>query len=57
MRKQVLYFTALVALGVACAIVVHEAAAASPTLDRIKERGAIVLSYRNGAPPFSFKDR
>lgn len=57
MRKQVLYFTALVALGVACAIVMHEAAAASPTLDRIKERGAIVLSYRNGAPPFSFKDR
>jgi len=33
------------------------AAAASPTLDRIKERGSIVFSYRNAAPPFSYKDR
>jgi ABC-type amino acid transport substrate-binding protein len=33
------------------------AAAASPTLDRIKERGSIIFSYRNSAPPFSYKDR
>ena len=57
MRKHVLFFTALVALGMACARVVPEAAAASSTLDRIKERSAIVFSYRNVAPPFSFKDR
>ncbi len=33
------------------------AIAASPTLDRIKEKGAITLAYRDGAAPFSFKDR
>ncbi len=31
--------------------------AASPTLDRIKEKGAITFAYRDGAAPFSFKDR
>jgi glutamate/aspartate transport system substrate-binding protein len=43
----------LVALGVAPA----EAAAPSPTLDRIKEARAITLGYRSDAAPFSFKDR
>ncbi|HET9010670.1 MAG TPA: amino acid ABC transporter substrate-binding protein [Gemmatimonadaceae bacterium] len=33
------------------------AAAASATLDRIKEKGAITFAYRDGAAPFSFKDR
>lgn len=33
------------------------AAAPSPSLDRIKEAGAISLGYRNDAAPFSFKDR
>jgi ABC-type amino acid transport substrate-binding protein len=33
------------------------ASAASPTLDRIKEKGAITFAYRDGAAPFSFKDR
>lgn len=32
-------------------------ACASPTLDRIRDRHAIVFAYRDGAPPFSFKDR
>jgi ABC-type amino acid transport substrate-binding protein len=35
----------------------NAASAASPTLDRIKARGSIVFSYRNAAPPFSYKDR
>jgi len=29
----------------------------SPTLDRIKRTGVITLAYREGAAPFSFKDR
>jgi glutamate/aspartate transport system substrate-binding protein len=29
----------------------------SPTLDRIKHTGVITLAYREGAAPFSFKDR
>src|SRR5206468_12566957 len=33
------------------------ALAASPVLDRIKEKGAITFAYRDGAAPFSFKDR
>ena len=33
------------------------AAAASPTLDRIKQKGVITFAYRDGAAPFSFKDR
>ena len=31
--------------------------AASPALDRIKEKGAITFAYRDDAAPFSFKDR
>jgi len=31
--------------------------AASPVLDRIKEKGAITFAYRDDAAPFSFKDR
>ena len=30
---------------------------ASPTLDRIRNSGTIQLAYRDGAAPFSFKDR
>lgn len=44
----------LAATALACAI---PAAAASATLDRIKEKGAITFAYRDGATPFSFKDR
>jgi glutamate/aspartate transport system substrate-binding protein len=33
------------------------AAAASPTLDRIKASGTITFAYREGAAPFSFKAR
>lgn len=33
------------------------AAAASPTLDRIRADGSIRLGYRTGAKPFSFKER
>lgn len=31
--------------------------AAAATLDRIKESGAVTFGYRDGAEPFSFKDR
>jgi ABC-type amino acid transport substrate-binding protein len=30
---------------------------AGPTLDRIRSKGTIVFAYRDGAAPFSFKDR
>jgi polar amino acid transport system substrate-binding protein/glutamate/aspartate transport system substrate-binding protein len=33
------------------------AAAASPTLDRIKSTGIVTFAYRDGAAPFSFKAR
>ncbi len=33
------------------------AAAASPTLDRIKATGTVTFAYRDGAAPFSFKAR
>ena len=33
------------------------APAAAGTLERIRERQSIVLAYRTGTPPFSFKDR
>ena len=32
-------------------------ALAAATLERIRDRGAIVFAYRDGAAPFSFKDR
>lgn len=57
MRNSVLISAALVALGVACGGVPHPAAAASTTLDRIKEAGVITFGYRDNAVPFSFKDR
>jgi len=50
-------FSFVVALAVAGAIVATPASAASATLDRIKESGAITFGYRDGAAPFSFKDR
>jgi ABC-type amino acid transport substrate-binding protein len=57
MRKFARFSAAIVAIGVLCSGASPEAAAASPTLDRIKESGKIVFSYRNAAVPFSFKDR
>jgi ABC-type amino acid transport substrate-binding protein len=33
------------------------AAAASPTLDRIRTSGTIQFGYREGVPPFAYKDR
>ena len=48
---------ALAVIGALIAFVLSAAAAASPTLDRIKERGTIVFSYRHAAPPFSYRDR
>jgi glutamate/aspartate transport system substrate-binding protein len=56
-RTYTLFFAAIVAFGAASIGQVPEAAAASPTLERIKQAGGVVFSYRNGAPPFSFKDR
>jgi len=52
--RRTFFFVA--ALAVAGAMPATPAAAAS-TLDRIKETGAITFGYREGAAPFSFKDR
>ncbi len=53
-----LFSAAVVALGVACAMLVPTPAqAASTTLDRIRQTGAITFGYREGAPPFSYRDR
>jgi polar amino acid transport system substrate-binding protein/glutamate/aspartate transport system substrate-binding protein len=58
MPKSSLVSAVVVALGVACAgLAPVPAGAASPTLDRIKQTGAITFGYRDGAPPFSYRDR
>ena len=57
MRNSIVFLAALVALGLALSGVVRDAAAASPTLDRIKQAGVITFGYRDNAVPFSFKDR
>jgi ABC-type amino acid transport substrate-binding protein len=46
--------SALAGLLLACSFAVE---AASATLDRIRQTGTIQLAYREGAPPFSFRDR
>ncbi len=50
-------FSLIVALTAACAAFATSASAVSATLDRIKETGAITFGYRDGAAPFSFRDR
>jgi ABC-type amino acid transport substrate-binding protein len=50
-------FSFVVALAVAGGMFAPPAFGASATLDRIKETGAITFGYRDGAAPFSFKDR
>jgi ABC-type amino acid transport substrate-binding protein len=47
----------IAAAALACAFAAAPGYAASPTLERIKEKGAITFAYREGAAPFSFKDR
>lgn len=47
----------IVLCAVAVAGLAGNAAAASPTLDRIKATGTITFAYRDGAAPFSFKAR
>jgi ABC-type amino acid transport substrate-binding protein len=48
----------LVSLAALCAVAAAPAAAADgPTLERIRATGAITLAYREGAAPFSFRDR
>jgi ABC-type amino acid transport substrate-binding protein len=54
MRPLLLLLVALVLLGPGAAV---PAVAASATLERIKAKGAITFAYRDGAAPFSFKDR
>jgi ABC-type amino acid transport substrate-binding protein len=54
MRRLLLLFAAAALIGPALSTITL---AASPTLDRIKEKGAITFAYRDGAEPFSFKDR
>jgi len=58
MRGSALFSAAVLALGLAGAgLSSGAAAAASPTLDRIKETGVITFGYRDNAVPFSYKDR
>jgi ABC-type amino acid transport substrate-binding protein len=58
MPRSALFSAAFLALGIAGAgLAPGVAAAASPTLDRIKETGIIKFGYRDNAVPFSYKDR
>jgi ABC-type amino acid transport substrate-binding protein len=57
MIRRHFFGSAAVAVCLALGAALAEAAAPSPTLDRIKEARAITLGYRNDAAPFSFKDR
>ena len=58
MRRSVLFSAAVLALGLTGAGLTSAVpAAASPTLDRIKETGTIAFGYRDNAVPFSYKDR
>jgi polar amino acid transport system substrate-binding protein/glutamate/aspartate transport system substrate-binding protein len=50
------FLVAVVGFALASGIAA-DAGAASPTLERIKQTGAITFGYRDGAAPFSFKDR
>ena len=47
----------LLLCAIAAAALAGGAAAASPTLDRIKATGTVTFAYRDGAAPFSFKAR
>src|SRR4051812_12325855 len=49
-RLGLVFVIAVVALA-------SNAAFAATTLERIRDRHAIVFAYRDGAAPFSFKDR
>jgi ABC-type amino acid transport substrate-binding protein len=53
--RRTLHF--LVVLAVFGATLALPTVAASATLDRIKNTGTITFGYREGAPPFSSKDR
>lgn len=57
MPKLSLFSAAVVALGIASWFVPTSTEAASPTLDRIKQTGTISFGYRDGAAPFSYRDR
>jgi len=57
MRHFVPLAAALLAVALIGPGALSTAAAASPTLDRIKETGAIAFGYRDNAVPFSYKDR
>ncbi|MEO8303911.1 MAG: amino acid ABC transporter substrate-binding protein [Betaproteobacteria bacterium] len=57
MRLSAQYAAALVAIGMATFGPVPAASAAPTTLDKIKETKSIAFGYRDGAAPFSFKDR
>ena len=47
----------LSSFSIAVTFMAGVAAAASPTLDRIKATGTVTFAYRDGAAPFSFKAR
>ena len=47
----------LVLVSAACCLLAGPAHASSPTLDRIKASGTITFGYRDGAAPFSAKQR
>ena len=54
MRRFLVLLAAVTLIGAGSSA---PASAASPVLDRIKEKGVITFAYRDGAAPFSFKDR
>src|SRR4051812_3212752 len=47
----------LVLASFAACLMAGAANAASPTLDRVKATGTLTFGYRDGAPPFSVKQR
>ncbi len=53
--RRTLFLT--VALGFAGSVFCLPTSAASTTLDRIRDTGTITFGYREGAQPFSYKDR
>ena len=58
MRRSPLPFVTLAVLAAILAIPLPlSAAPVSATLDRIKRAGAVTFAYREGAAPFSFKER
>jgi ABC-type amino acid transport substrate-binding protein len=57
MRSCPIRPAAVVLCAAASALIATATLAASPTIERIKSTASIAFAYRDGAPPFSFRDR